>query len=432
MKNLNFKDFSYAMINSAMSGYREVLVTYTVDGKIVHKCLFIEEVKGKDKNYYFAQAKKEIDASIKDGSLAKSASKQLRHGATKPVLITLSCVLAAGALGTGGYFLGSYLGGGGGSPVVTDGHTVVLYGGEGVFENHKTYLIFNNVKDKTPLGDIEGYALPAYEDYDFLKWNGPIEDQPYGTSFKITEDIVLTASFFEGIKYLKAQAINSINVELKYLLDNYILDKSVKEMLNNIYEKSRSVINNIEESTDTAAVDDAKNTITDLKECANEMLDIVASTAAIYPESAAEIEKTYENALNSLVKEKSISKRAALVKFNSGYIKAASGATDITIVDKTYDELTKMLSDYDEEADSLNIRLLGRFAKGVIAGSAYFTDPKQIEKIIEDLLYWFEQLAAAGLKEDDTNTIDWVGEFFNYYYYASSRYDYLDPQIEPL
>lgn len=397
MKNLNFKNFNYAMIDSARSGYREVLVTYTVDGQTARKCVFIKEVKGKDKNYYLAQAKKEINASIKDGSLAKSASKQLaRGGATKPVLITLSCVLAAGALGTGGYFLGSYLGGNGGN--VVTGHTVVLDAGKGTFADDQTYLVLSGIKDGTALGDVKGYTLPAYENWDFDKWEGI--DGP-GESYKITTDLLLTATYIQGINYTRDVVKTATYNKMQEIIAT---QPEAQSSVQKIYDSTMKAIND-------PTLADNKNgikVVQELQQFALDTMDLIGKNPSIKG-----IDTIYEADINDLIKTQNDNKRFMLAKIYAAYLKGCSyGAVPVaeSVLDFIFEEGIKMINETEDEDLA---RLYAHTYAGLELAASITKSKEDINRAKEAFIMTVDKVYKKEIiRKGDITTLDWIGEMF--------------------
>lgn len=449
MGKLNFKDFNYSLIDSIKKGYKEILVTYKADNQVARQYVFIKESHGKGSSYYISKAKENIKKSIESGELNKASKKQIRKvkhtgSALKPVLITLAGVVAAGSLVTGGYYLGNYLNGGnggGGGGVVTTGHTVVLLAGEGTFEGGKTYLIFNNVKDGTALGDIGGYQIPSKSDYDF-KWTGPIVDFPYGTSFKINEDIVLTATFFEGVNYLKAQAIQDIATELQDIKDGYgeLIDEELFALLEDIFDESKEAINKIEGSDDPTVSDDARNTINDLRKYAIDILTEAGAVAVMEEKTEAlrvikMIKNEYANSLSRIARETNTVKRAILTRIDSAYVQAMYDDPSPGILTSAYETFNNEIKDLDFEKpkDVLKARLLSYSGNAVIAASGFLESLTETETIIQNILSENDDVLTQlgeAVNPDDTVTIDWLGDIIRNKAYAELKYHYYDPKSE--
>ena len=372
----------------------------------------------------------------KQAAPAKVAKAKTGSSIGKAVGITVavSAVVAAG-LGVGGFFLGKTLGGnGGGGGGKTTGHTVVLIGGEGKFAEEKDYLVFNNVKDETALGDIEGYALPTYNPYTFEKWNGPIVDIPYGPSFKVTEDIVLTASFMQGVNYHKEQARNAIKSEYDYIIKEYYIPENLKAVLESIVTSSDEIITSIEDSDDLTEIKDAKTILSDLTECAVNSLSEISVVGVTSLETAKKMAAIYKTAIQEAVAETNVIKRSALIKMDSAYVKALAqvkeGVIDQTI-DVAFDEFKKQLDGIDPEKseDILRARFLPYYASAAILGSTYSTKKDDTDIMVKTIAGNFGSFVETiqELRTDDTDTINWAGNILRDYEYAKIKWGVLDP-----
>ena len=134
-----FTNFSYTLLDSTSTYFKEVIVTFDFEGKTYHGFLFIR--KGINVNY-INEAKKIIKKEIENGTLLKNTKKQKKKG--KPLLVFFTSALALTSVVFASLFAYQYLipnvtpgGGGGGGDDPTVDFTK---------EEFNNALAMNNVK----------------------------------------------------------------------------------------------------------------------------------------------------------------------------------------------------------------------------------------------------------------------------------------------
>lgn len=158
VKSINLSKCSMQLIKSTNHNYQDVFCSFTYNKTSIEKIVIVPVKSGASSTYYYNAAREQLNNELKSGELVKYCKRYIRKGkytstpAFKVCLIACAALLVIGG-GTGAFFLGKFLNGGGGSE---DGLITVSFDASSTDE-HPAY--FNGDKNLHRLEFMVGKGI---------------------------------------------------------------------------------------------------------------------------------------------------------------------------------------------------------------------------------------------------------------------------------
>lgn len=287
----------------------------------------------------------------------------------------------------------------------TTTYAIVLRSGEGTFLDGKTYLILDNVREGTPLNEIEGYTTPVKnENYMFDVWLND-EGKAVENTIQINSNIQLTASYVEGPKYY----IDIINEEKNAHL-NYANDEQnsydFPRIMNAISNASIDVLKNVS----TISSYQAKYVYNLTHFCLEKMahIDVVKLRRLADIKSQYEqILKIYLEDLACLTTDHNLDKLDALEKMGENHLNTHL-AHNTEFINNVYHQHVNNIIDADTP---LNLCIAAKLGNGFVRGAEYLYTEIEYKEVLDTIQNKLDEAKKAIAQEDKLMTfIDFLGD----------------------